>query len=373
MILSYKFRVYPTRAQSALLSDLLADFCELYNAGLQQRIEAYERRSVSLSYATQTSELKAIRAEHAGLARWSFTAEQQVLRRLDKSFKGFFGRVRRGAKVGFPRFRSVGRYRTADFRIGDGLTLRQSGRVGIVGIPNEIKVKWHRPLPAKPKSAVLTRRNGKWFIVFYVDVDVASTRNGEMVGIDAGLTSIVALSNGETVKRTNLTKRAAKELRRRQRALARCKAGSKRRAKAKLHLAKFSEKISARRRDLLHKVSCGLVGRFSDIAVENLNIKGLASSMLAKEVNDAAWAQLILMLGYKAEKAGGRLVKVDPRGTSQTCPECGTVKAKTLAERRHRCDCGCDLDRDVAAAIVIHQRAFGHGTCLQSQSQRNAA
>jgi putative transposase len=102
-----------------------------------------------------------------------------------------------------------------------------------------------------------------------------------------------------------------------------------------------------------------LFSEFRRIAVEDLNIKGLAAGRLTKHVHDASWARLIAMLDYKAAKAGGQIVKVDPRGTSQTCPECGTVAAKWLAEREHRCDCGCVLDRDVAAALVVHFRAFG--------------
>ena len=90
-------------------------------------------------------------------------------------------------------------------------------------------------------------------------------------------------------------------------------------------------------------------------------MQGLARTMLAKAIHNAAWGQLISMLDYKAAKAGGQVIKIDPRGTSQTCPECGTIKPKTLAERMHRCACGCTLDRDVAAAQVVHLRAFGFG------------
>lgn len=373
MLLSYKHRVYPNRAQRAALNDMLVDFCTLYNAGLQQRIEAWQRQSVSLSYGNQALELKATRAAHDGLARWSFSAEQQVLRRLDKTFKAFFARIRRGQKPGFPRFRASARYHAAEFRVGDGLTLRKSGRIGFVGIPGEVKVKWHRDLPSDPKSAILTRQNGKWFVVFHVEIEPTAQRDGATVGIDAGLSSLVALSTGETVERPNWTKRAAKGLRRRQRALARRRRGSKRCTKAKAHLAAYSATVARRRRDTLHKLSAELSSRFAGIAVEDLNIKGLARGMLAREVHDAAWAQLVSMLDYKAAKAGGQVIKVDPRGTSQTCPECGTIKPKALSERTHRCECGCALDRDVAAAQIVHLRAFGHGTCLRSQSQRVAA
>lgn len=373
MLLSYKFRVYPNRAQHTAMTGMLADFCALYNAALQQRIEAWQRRRVSLKYAMQAAELKETRAAYPGLSKWSFSAEQQVLRRVDKSFNGFFGRLKRGEKPGFPRFRPTTRYHAAEFRVGDGMTLRKSGRIGFVGIPGEVKVKWHRSLPSGPKSSVLTRQNGKWYIVCHVEVEPGVPRDGDTVGIDAGLTSLIALSTGETVSRPNWTKRAAKGLRRRQRAVARCKRGSARRKKATDRLARYSTAIAARRRDTLHKLSADLVNRFAGIAVEDLNIRGLARGMLAREVNDAAWAQLISMLDYKAARAGGEVIKVDPRGTSQTCPECGVIKQKALSERMHRCECGCVLDRDVSAAIIIHLRAFGRGTRLRAPSQPVAA
>src|SRR3546814_10449952 len=121
-------------------------------------------------------------------------------------------------------------------------------------MPGEVKGKWHRALPAVPKSAILTRQNGKWYVVFHVKVQVAPSRTGESVGIDAGLSSLVALSTGETVARPNWTKHAAKGLRVRQRALTRCRRGSKRRLKAKQRLASFSRKTANRRRDMLHKI-----------------------------------------------------------------------------------------------------------------------
>jgi putative transposase len=172
-----------------------------------------------------------------------------------------------------------------------------------------------------------------------------------------------------------LTKQAERELRRRQRAVARCKRGSKRRAKRKAALAKLQAHIAAKRDNRLHEVSRDLVDRFGRIAIEDLNVKGLARSVLAKHVANASWGQLTAMLDYKAANAGVELVRVDPRGTSQTCPECGIVAAKTLAERRHRCDCGADIDRDVAAARIVHFRAFGFrpGSGLGSLSEPVAA
>jgi putative transposase len=375
LILSYKFRVYPNRAQRDGLATMLGAFCDLYNAALQQRIEAYQRRGISLHFYDQTAELKAVRAVDERLASFSFTAEAQVLRRLDKAFKAFFRRVKARQNPGFPRFRAKARYRSAEYPVGDGLTLRKSGRVGIVGIPGEIKVKWHRELPTKPKSAILTRQCGKWHVIFHVEVESAPLREGERVGIDVGLVSLAALSNSETVERPNWTTRAAKGLRRRQRALARCTRGSKRRIKAKARLARYFERIANRRRDHLHKVSTGLVNRFPRIAVEDIDFPADAPSRrMRRDIYDAAWGMLISMLDYKAAKAGGLLVKVDPRGTSERCSGCGSADHKMTAKRMHTCsDCGLLLDRDINAARNIIDLAFGPGTGPRAPSRRVAA
>lgn len=356
---SFKYRLRPNRAQNAALDAMLRDFCGLYNACLQQRIEAYRRRRISLRYGHQAAELKACRvADPDGLARWSFSALQQVLRRLDQTFTACFKRGR-----GFPRYRVSARYHAATFRVGDGLRLKKDRRIGVVGVPGGIKAVWHRDLPpgAKLATAILTRQQGKWYVVFSVEAAFGEACGSGTVGIDLGLGSLIATSDGEMVEAPRHARRAQKAQRRRQRALARCKRGSKRRLKAKARLAAGSAKIARQRRDHLHKLSRSLVSRYQGIAFEDLNLTGLKRGMLARSVHDAAWSLLVQLVRYKAESAGAEVVLVDPRGTSQTCPKCGTIKAKTLNVRTHACDCGAVLDRDVAAAMVVHQRAFGHG------------
>ena len=134
MLRSYKYRIRPNAAQGIALTGMLGAFCDLYNACLQQRIGAYRRRGVSLRYGNQAAELKAVRETDERLGAFSFSAEQQVLRRVDKALSAFFGRVKRGGKAGFPRFRAKSMFDSADFRVGDGLTIRSSKRIGIVGI-----------------------------------------------------------------------------------------------------------------------------------------------------------------------------------------------------------------------------------------------
>ncbi|KAA0577961.1 IS200/IS605 family element transposase accessory protein TnpB [Azospirillum sp. B21] len=376
---SYKYRLYPSKAQSVVLTEMLGAFCDLYNAALQQRIEAYRRQHKTLRYIDQANELKAVRTVDERLAQFSYSAAQQVLRRLDKAFTAFFRRLKTKAKAGFPRFRAKSRFDSAELRVGDGLTIRKSKRLAITGIPGEIKVKWHRDLPAGATvgTAVLSRSAGKWFICFQIALpdQVVQPRDGASVGIDVGLTSLVATSDGNVVKTLQWTKHAAKKQRRLQRALARCKQGSRRRLKAKQRLARHKAHIANQRRDVLHKLAWSLVDRYALIALEDLDVDRLARSMLAKAVHNAAWGQLRRFLEYKAASAGTRVEVVDPRGTSQTCPQCGDRVTKTLSDRTHICLCGCVMDRDVAAAVIILQRAqgMGPGTGLRSPSQRVTA
>lgn len=380
-VLTYKYRLFPNSTQAVALTDMLGSFCDLYNACLQQRIEAYQRRGRSLGYIDQANELKAVRAVDERLAGYSYSAEQQIVRRLDKAFKAFFGRVKKG-KGGFPRFRAKSMFDSADFRVGDGLTIRKSKKLGIVGIPGEIKVRWHRELPAGAKvgAAVLSRSCGKWYICFSVETPDAYGPHPlrAVVGIDVGLTSLIATSDGDTKPTPKWVKLASKKQRRLQRALARAKRGSKRRLKAKRNLARHSARVANQRRDFTHKLSSALVGQYSHIAFEDLNITGLARGMLSKSVLNAAWGQLISFTTYKAENAGGVVSKVNPRGTSQECDCCGLVTPKTLADRTHDCPgCGTVEDRDVHAAKVIKHRAFpwskGLGASLGALSQRVAA
>lgn len=371
---TYRFRLYPNATQEAALHGMLGAFCDLYNAALQERIDCYRKTGKSLTYNSQALELKDVRAVDERLASFSFTSCQQVLRRLDKSFRAFFGRVKRGAKAGFPRYQAKRRYDSADFRVGDGLTIKQE-RLRIVGIDGFIKVRWHRQIPDGTNlgHAVISRNGGKWHICFSVELPNTepTSRDFSPVGVDVGISSLVALSTGETVENPRWTREADAKLRRLNRSLARKQRYSRGWKKARAALRQHHAGTAANRNDFLHKLSNRLVREHSHIAVEALNIKGLSRGMLAKDVLSAGWATFFNMLRYKAESAGSVVEAVDPRGTSQSCPACGCVVTKTLAVRWHSCPhCGFEADRDVAAAQVVLLRAgfMGPGIGLGAQS-----
>jgi putative transposase len=284
--------------------------------------------------------------------------QRGTLKRLDEAFQAFFRRFKRGEKPGFPRFKGSQWFTSFHFAEWSGVAF-ENGRIRFKGMPGGLRVHLHRPLPSEDiLSAILKRDLKGWNICLVVRVPVGKFRNPKrIIGADVGVLSLVALSTGETIPNPRHARTASRKIRVLQRALWRCKRGSKRRRMVKARLARHHEKIRNSRSTYLHQVSARLVRDYDLIAVEKLNIKGLSGGILARDVQDASWGRLRANLAYKALKAGCRVVEVDPKYTSQTCPECGTVEKKTLSDRVHECDCGCVLDRDVAAARVILSRA----------------
>ena len=357
VVLTYKYRLLPTKRQHAALTQILESQRILYNAALEERIGCFRRTGKTLGYVNQCASLALLRREpeysciSSGIQRWT-------IRKLDEAYSGFFRRLKANGKAGFPRFRCKARWRTFGFNQWSGIHLR-GNRIKAKGLEGSVRIHLYRPLPeGKPLCCTFTRDHKGWNVCLqyrFPILELPST--GKRVGIDVGLTTLAMLSTGEAISNPQHTKRAERELRRRERALSRCKRDSKRRCKVKARVARFHARVANTRSTYLHQVSTRLVRENDLIALEKLNIKGLAAGMLAKGVHDAAWSKLRGFIVYKAAKAGRRLIEVKARGTSQTCPECGQVKAKSLKERVHRCDCGCVMDRDHAAAVVVLQRA----------------
>ena len=354
---TFKYRIYPTKAQVAFLEGQLREACSLYNAALEERIGAWKLCRKSISFYDQDKQIKPMRDDGC-LSISTFTVARDVLRRLDRAFVDFFSRVKRGAKPGFPRFKSFRRYDSLTFpTYRNGCRMLASGKLRVHGA-GHIKVKLHRPLEGDIKNVTIKRDGSWWFACFLVEQKRPPIQtSANAVGIDVGLTTFAVLSDGTEIQNPRFYRNAQARLRRCQRKVARRKKGSARRRKSVLQLQKAHASVRNQRADFAHKESRKIVNRFGLIAVEDLNVKGLAGGMLAKSINDAAWAQFFRFLEYKAAWAGNReFLKVDPRGTSQTCI-CGASVPKTLMQRWHKCGaCGREGPRDLISSEVILQR-----------------
>jgi putative transposase len=355
---TFKYRLYPSRVQQEFLSSELREACSLYNCALEERIGAWKTCRKSINYYDQANQLKAMRADGC-LTLANAQVCQDVLRRLDKTFKAFFARVKRGDKPGFPRFKSSRRYDSLTFpQYPSGCRLLESGKLRIQGA-GEIKVKLHRAVAGKIKTVTVKREAGRWFACFSVEIESQPLApSQDAVGIDVGLTDFATLSDGVTVPNPRYHKEAQRKLRIAQRRVARRKnKRSHGRRKAVQILQRQHAYVQNQRSDFHHKVSREIVNSYGTIVVEDLNIRGLAGGIFAKAVQDAGWGYFLQKLAYKAESASRRFLKVDPRGTSQTCT-CGHRVPKTLSERWHLCPgCGLSDSRDQVASQVILSRA----------------
>ncbi len=355
--ITFRYRIYPTPSQAVFLNGELKEACSLYNAALEERTGAWKLCRKSISFYDQCAQLPAMRIDGC-LKLKNAQCSQNVLRRLDKAFSAFFARVKRGDKPGFPRYQSSRRYDSITFpTYGDGCRLMDSGKLRVQGA-GHIKVKLHRPLEGKVKTVTIKREAGRWFACFSVECEGKPLSiSSEAVGIDVGLTTFATLSDGTEIQNPRHYRNAEARLRRCQRKVARRKKGSNRRRKAVLLLQRAHAHVRNQRADFHHKESRKIVNRFGLIAVEDLNVKGLAGGMLAKSVHDVGWSQFLGFLSYKAECAGREMIRVDPRGTSQTCL-CGEGVPKGLNHRWHSCSaCGLSAGRDHVSAQVILQRA----------------
>jgi putative transposase len=356
---TYKYRLFPTDAQSQALDVQLGEACRRYNAAIQERRDAYQKSGVSLNDYDQANQLKAIRQDGL-LDLANYSACQDGLRRVETTCKAFFRRVNAGQKPGYPRFKSRRRFDSYTFpSYGDGCRLTDA-RLYLQGV-GHMKVKLHRPVDGAIKTITIKRECGTWYACCSVEVEPTPLPETDTcMGLDVGLTAFATLADGTEIANPRDYQRGQVKLRLAGRRVARRKRGGKNRRKAVLLLQKAHAKVKNQRTDFQHKVARSLVNAYGVIAVEDLNIKGLASGMLAKSVNDAGWSAFIAKLVYKVAEAGRQLVHVDPRGTSQTCL-CGVAVPKTLSQRWHQCPrCGLSAARDHVAA----QRILGLGLSL---------
>ncbi len=272
--------------------------------------------------------------------------------------------VRKGRRMGFPRFKAKDRtvprfaYTTGSFGLIDGdpkaLKLPRIGRVHCM---ENVAA---RVGGARELRMTVSRRVGRWYAALTVERDdkpVTKPPRGGAVGIDLGIKTLATLSDGTVISNPRCLAASERRLKRAQKALSRKAMGSKRRAKARAKVARLHAHVANQRGDAMHKATTWLASTYSDISVEDLNVVGMVKNhRLAKAVSDAAFGEFRRQLEYKTARTGATLHVVDRwYPSSKTCSRCGRVKAKlSLAERVYRCDgCGLVMDRDLNAAVNI--------------------
>jgi putative transposase len=384
---AFKYRLYPTRKQADALQFTLDRNRELYNAALEERREAWRMSRVSVTYEMQSAQLPEIKEVRPEYKEIYSQILQDTLKRVDKAFKNFFRRVKKGEKAGYPRFQGYDRYDSFCYpqieKLKGNPTVRiENGKVILPKI-GHIKVKQHRPLEGKAKTCTIKREGKCWYVVFACEVETQKKLpyTDLAIGIDMGLKHFMTDSNGDVVDNPRFFRRSHGILKKKQQRLSKRRNKSGRRKRSAQLVGKGHKTVRNQRRDFHHKEAQTLVDTYETIVFEDLSMHHMVRRPLArqdengkylpngaaakgglnKSILDAGWASFIELVKHKAEYAGVTVSEVDPYKTSQICSACGEEgEHKDLSVRTHICvHCGVVLDRDHNAAVNILDRGLG--------------
>ncbi len=357
MTTTYKFRMYPNKEAREKLNFAL-DICrQTYNSLLEEmnnqvKINRGEIQHKIVLLKETRPELKEVYSKTLQYECYRLFSNLSALRELKKH----------GKKVGRLRFKGRDWFKTISYN-QSGFWFEQKGKKGILELSRIgiIQVKSHRQVEGKIKQITIKKSLGKWYTMIVTDFIQKRTCGDKEIGIDLGINNYIIDSEGNAIAHPKTINQYAKELKTAQQDLSRKKKGSHNRSKARFRVAKIHEKIERVRNDFLHKLSNDYIKKSKLIVVEDLAIKDMMqSSYNAKNIADASWNRFVQFLCYKAESAGCKVEKINPKNTTKQCSNCGNIQKMPLWIRTYKCSsCGFEIDRDLNSAINIKSKFFG--------------
>jgi transposase len=365
--------MYPTAAQLPVLLEQCRHARYVWNLALEQWAMWTRDKGATPGYTEQCRQLTEARISFSWLRSGSQTVQQQALRDFDRAVKNFYTGTRKRPK-----------WRKAALHEGFRIVGRQARRIvnlsrkwAAVNVPKVgwVRVRLSRAVPNARSYRVTLDRAGRWHIAFAaIPPPLPAPGTGQIIGLDRGVTVSAALSNGELLTCPKLTSREEDRLTSLQRRLSRCRRDSKRRRRVKTAIAKLYARARDRRMDWVEKTSTDLARRFDVIRVEDLRIAQMtkrpkpkpdgekpgsylpnrrrAKAGLSRRILANGWGALVRRLAHKAP---GRVEKVNPAYTSQTCSVCGHCAPENRKSQAvFRCvACRHQANADVNAAVNI--------------------
>ena len=387
MKLTHIYRIKPSTEQVAVMDDWLELLRRHYNYAHGQRFDWLRRTRCQIDrcslisepigdipdkfpgYNFQAGELKQTKELFPVYKEIHAEVQQQNLTRLDKTWDRWIKPDKSGKRAGRPRFKKPGEMRSFTWTrincLKAGVNKIENGILTLSKI-GSMPVIMHRPFPDgfELKTATIVKKVDGWYIaVSLEDNSVPKPKPLDeiksAVGVDLGLKSFLVTSEGEAVEVQQHYRKTQKHLARQQKRLARKESGSVNAQKQKEKISRIHQRIGRKREIFHYSVAHQLVKKYDLIAVENLNIKGLAKTRLAKSIYDVAWGKFLTILEAVALRSGVHFVKVSPYNTTVDCSRCGTKVPKTLSVRLHECSkCNLEMDRDENAAINVLYKAL---------------
>jgi putative transposase len=353
---AFKYRFYPTPEQETLLRRTMGCTRLVYNRALAVRTQAWYDEKKRVGYSDTSALLTEWKKQDdlQFLSEVSCVPLQQGLRHLQKAFSNFFeGRAK------YPTFKKKRNGGSAEFT--KSAFKFRNGQVFLAKSSLPLPIRWSRELPKGATPTTITVKlspAGRWTVSLLVDVEIEPLPPcSNEIGVDLGVTSLVALSDGEKIANPKGFNAKRRKLKKAQKALSRKQKGSNNRHKARLKVAKVHQEIADARKDFIHKLTIRLVRENQTIAVEDLAAKNMVKNRkLALSISDASWGELVRQLEYKCDWYGRTLVKIDRWfPSSKRCGKCGHIVEKLpLNIREWGCpNCGAHHDRDINAAQNI--------------------
>jgi len=349
---AFKFRLYPSKKQEALLL-MSFDLCRFTYNKLLEKLNA----SKKINRGKIQHSIVKLKKEFPELNNVYSKTLQYECYRLFSNLKSLTQLKRKGHKVGKLRFKGRDWFKTIQYN-QSGFKLKQThNRFGKLHLSKigSIDIRSHRITQGKIKQVTIKKEVNKWYAIIIADAEYKKQKGSGAIGLDLGVLNFVADSNGNLVESPLFLKQSLDKIKQAHRGLSRKKKGSCRRWKAKQQLAKLYEKVNNQRHDFLHKLTTKIVKENDVIVIEDLNVKKMVEKKFWNVRNflDCSWATFARMLECKAESAGVKFIRVNPRNTSKTCSNCKTIQTMPLSKRTYVCECGLNLDRDVNAAKNI--------------------
>ena len=366
---------------------LMKQFCGcaryVYNRTLSLERSIYKKDNKhSFKYAEAANRLPDWKKKNPFLKDCNAQVLQQSLKDLERAYKNFFGK-----RANFPKYKK--KYRHDSIRFPQGVELdevKQQIRLPKIGWMGYRK---SRDIIGTIKNVTVSRRGEKWDVSIQTEYEVVSSApNPSEIGIDMGVKRFVTMSNGDFVEPLNAFKQEQEKLAKLQRKLVRQKKGSRNSRKTKRKIVRLHRYIADSRRDFLHKTSTKIAKNHSVIYVEDLKVSNMSASAsgtkespgknvrqksgLNRSILDQGWYSFFRMLSYKLKQRGGKLIKVDPRNTSRTCPRCGLVSAENRkSQATFACiGCGFRSNADEVGAINVLRAGRARLACGMSGAVR---
>ena len=379
----FKFQLKPNGMQIQLMKQFCGCARYVYNRTLSLERSIYKKDNKhSFKYAEAANRLPDWKKKNPFLKDCNAQVLQQSLKDLERAYKNFFGK-----RANFPKYKK--KYRHDSIRFPQGVELdevKQQIRLPKIGW---MRYRKSRDIIGTIKNVTVSRRGEKWDVSIQTEYEVVSSApNPSEIGIDMGVKRFATLSNGDFVEPLNPLKQEQEKLAKLQRKLARQKKGSRNSRKTKRKIARLHRYIADSRRDFLHKISTKIAKNHSIICVEDLKVSNMSASAsgtkespgknvrqksgLNRSILDQGWYGFFQMLSYKLEQRGGKLIKVDPRNTSRTCPRCGLVSAENRkSQATFACiGCGYRSNADEVGAINILRAGRARLACETSGAVR---